>query len=204
THTVESMIEIYPTPSVDFYTDPEEASILTPNIQFHAINEGALALYWYFGDGDSATINTASPVHFYPAVGQYGVQLVGVNHYNCKDTAYKEITIVDELSFYSPTGFTPNGDGINDCFKLCGNGIDPNEFYFVVYDRWGEKVFETEIYDGEDDCQGCGEGSWNGAMNNDPNLADELLPSGVYIWYCSFVDNFGNQHEETGEIHLVR
>ena len=37
--------------------------------------------------------------------------------------------------------FTPNNDGKNDLYKIHGNGI--KDFYMVIYDRWGEPVFET-------------------------------------------------------------
>jgi gliding motility-associated-like protein len=51
---------------------------------------------------------------------------------------------------YVPNAFTPNGDFLNDVLRVEGNVID--EFYFVIYDRWGEKVFESfnqnEVWDG--------------------------------------------------------
>lgn len=46
---------------------------------------------------------------------------------------------------FVPKGFTPDGDGLNDDLFVRGNGID--ELYFAVFNRWGEKVFETEDKD---------------------------------------------------------
>jgi gliding motility-associated-like protein len=68
-----------------------------------------------------------------------------------------------------PTAFTPNGDGLNDLFKpiLSGN---ITRFNFSIYNRWGEKVFET---------QSPGQG-WTGKLNGVP------VANGVFIWYCQY------------------
>jgi gliding motility-associated-like protein len=48
----------------------------------------------------------------------------------------------DEPYVFFPTGFSPNGDGENDALKLESN-LDLIEVYWVIYNRWGEKVFEA-------------------------------------------------------------
>ena len=71
------------------------------------------------------------------------------------DTTYRVLRIVGESVLYIPNSFTPNGDGINDVVKIEGAGIV--ELVFRIYNRWGEKVFETHdknigwdgIYKGE-------------------------------------------------------
>ena len=42
---------------------------------------------------------------------------------------------------FIPNAFTPNGDGENDVLMV--RGINITDLYFAIYDRWGEKVFET-------------------------------------------------------------
>ena len=46
-------------------------------------------------------------------------------------------------SVWAPNIFSPNGDGLNDVFYVRGP-IDPIEYRFLVFNRWGEVVFETE------------------------------------------------------------
>ena len=112
--------------------------------------------------------------------------------------------VYSESSFYAPTSFTPNGDGINDCFRICGSGISKNNFLLTVYDRWGELVFQTTDYFPGASCDACSEGSWDGTDMGSKRKGDKVLPNGVYQWFCQFEDVFGNLHKEQGEINLIR
>ncbi len=204
TRTQEGMIQVFPKPKADFYPDPKEVSILDPDITFVASYENVDSLFWFFGDGDSSTWSPNRPTHVYKDVGEYEVMLVVENFYGCRDTIVKYVNVSDHFSFYAPEAFTPNGDGVNDCFRICGNGIDPNEFYLVVHDRWGEIVFETEKYNPEKSCYACGEGAWDGTFNGDRMQGDELIHGGMFTWYTKFKDSYGNYHEYTGFIRLRR
>jgi gliding motility-associated-like protein len=197
------MIEVFPKPNVDFYTEPEEASIMNPQIQFFSVSEDAEDWYWFFGDGDSSIWNVSNPIHFYDGFGEFEVILVGENSYQCQDTMIKTIRITDFPTFYAPTAFTPNGDGDNDCFRVCGNGIDPLEFYLVIYNRWGEIVYETDLFDSDANCDQCGEAAWDGSRGNRME-ADDYLQPGIYQWYAKFMDSFGNWNEKQGLVRLAR
>lgn len=67
-----------------------------------------------------------------------------------------------------PTAFSPNGDGTNDRFRALNNNID--KYNLQVYNRWGEKVFETNVPN---------EG-WDGVFKG---VEQEL---GVYTWTCQY------------------
>ena len=68
-------------------------------------------------------------------------------------------------SFLVPNSFTPNGDGVNDCFGLRHWGA-VTDLHFAVYDRWGKRVFYTQEVD---HC-------WDGSFNGTP------LPAGTFIY----------------------
>jgi gliding motility-associated-like protein len=204
TRTIENMIEVYPRPQADFYTQPEQVSVLDPEVQFFAVTENVDSLFWFFGDGDSSTWNVSEPVHIYEGVGTFEARLIAENLYGCVDTVHRFIEINDHFSFYAPDVFTPNGDGDNDCFAVCGNGIDPNDFYLVVHDRWGEIVFETSEFDPGKGCNTCAEGSWDGTFNGKRSQGDNLLHGGLFPWYCKFKDEYGIVHEYSGFVRLIR
>jgi PKD repeat protein len=204
TTVIEDMIEVFPTPDVDFYANPNEASIVDPQIQFTGISEFADSLYWYFGDGDSSIWQVSDPIHSYNAKGEYGVTLVGENSFGCTDTAFKFVSIIDEPTFWTPNIFTPNGDGDNDCFRLCGNSIDPSGFYLAIYTRWGEQVFETEYYDPTADCDQCGDGAWDGTFEGAPGQGLNGIQPGIYVWFATYTDSFGTVHESSGYVRLAQ
>ncbi|MGC9331267.1 MAG: PKD domain-containing protein [Bacteroidales bacterium] len=202
--TKQNMIRIYPVPDIDFYTRPDHISMLNPEVEFYPVTSNTDSLYWYFGDGDSTVSSNWYPVHTYSGVGVFEIEVIGVNRYNCRDTIWKVIKVDDYFTFYAPTAFTPNYDGENDCFLVCGTGIDPNEFSLKVYDRWGEIVFETREYHENEGCEGCGDGTWDGTMQGDVIKGDELLPSGTYPWICVYKDVFGIEYQEEGLVRLIR
>ena len=90
-----------------------------------------------------------------------------------------------------PTSFTPNGDDLNDVFGVKGEKIDPTDFNFMIFDRWGQLMYQTT-----DPSDG-----WNGKTNN----VGELLPEGIYVWRIMAKDgNTGDLHEYIGHVTMIR
>ncbi len=98
--------------------------------------------------------------------------------------AYTEGCIDKDV--FVPNTFTPNNDGQNDLFRVRGLKID--EVYFAVYNRWGEKVFETT-----DKTQG-----WDGLYKGRP--AD----IGVFGWYLKVKCINGEETFRKGNVTLIR
>ena len=200
--TMHDMIHAYPRPKALFDADVQAVSAMSAEVLFVNRSIDAVRYFWSFGDNDSSMFE--NPRHLYPAAGEYEVVLVAENEYYCADTTARTVMVYNESSFYAPTSFTPNGDGINDCFRICGSGISKNNFLLTVYDRWGELVFKTTDYFPEASCDACSEGSWDGTDMGSKRKGDKVLPNGVYQWYCQFEDVFGNLHKEQGEVNLIR
>ena len=100
-----------------------------------------LHLNGFLGMGQQSDfVNTT---HFYDSYGVYNVALVAMAEDGCTDTAYVAITVNDEVLFYVPNSFTPNGDGLNELFiPVLTAGYDRSQGYeFSVYNRWGEQIF---------------------------------------------------------------
>lgn len=101
---------------------------------------------WDFGDGSVS--DEANPVHTFDGLSDYTVSLQVTNAIGCTNTAFT--LIQGPIILYVPNAFTPNNDGINDVFQVKGNGI--MRYNIKIYNRWGEKVFESndidEVWDG--------------------------------------------------------
>jgi len=87
---------------------------------------------------------------------------------------------------FVPNVFSPNGDDVNDVLDVQGSGFE--SLYFAVYDRWGEKVFETTSIDAD----------WDGTFNG------KALNSATFAYYIEVLYLNGEEYEEKGKIALVR
>jgi gliding motility-associated-like protein len=88
---------------------------------------------------------------------------------------------------YFPTGFSPNGDGVNDVFRP-RYSADLKKYELRVYNRWGEEVFiSSDVTDG-----------WDGVFKGLPQ------PLGTYVWYADYVFSDDKKHSEAGNVTLVR
>lgn len=109
----------------------------------------------------------------------------------CPDTAsvivYFMTTECKEPYIFVPKAFTPNNDGNNDLFIV--RGVDIKEVYFVVWNRWGEKVYETR------DPQAQG---WDGTFNG-----KELTPDS-YAWYLEVTCGNGEIFTNKGDVTLLK
>ena len=203
TKTYNNLIFIHPKPRAEFTASPELVSILNAEITFDNFTEGGTSYFWDFGDGETpdAWSEDKEPKKYtYRSVGEFDITLITKNQFECTDSIHKKIKVHDEFTFYAPEAFTPNGDGINDYFHLIGHGIDKKQFYMVIYDRFGIKVFETNIWDEENPYRMAWDGTHNGSVEN----GDKILPNGMYRWYASFVDFTGKPHEESGTVTIIR
>lgn len=118
---------------------------------------------WNFGNGtlDSANFNTAV---LYESPGDYTVTLYAIYGPGCLDSMLIDVTVNDIETIYVPAAFTPNGDHTNDVFYVYGNGLI--EFNLLIFNRWGEKIFESN-----DISKG-----WDGKVKG------KAVPEGVYSY----------------------
>lgn len=85
-----------------------------------------------------------------------------------------------------PNAFTPNGDGLNDCFGIRKWG-DARNVYFAIYNRWGDLVFETR------DMNECWDGNYKGKQAN----------AGNYVFYV-IADTPCGKMNKKGNVVLIR
>ncbi len=188
--TVADMITVAAVPDAQFVWDPVPASTLDPTVGF-VEDSGPYAVSWIW---DFAGLDTAHgpEVEFtFPNVfgDLYPVELVVANYLGCTDTVVRMVEVMDEFLVFIPTAFTPNGDGINEQFFVQGDDIDTKDFLLAVFDRWGEKIFETTDR---------GEG-WDGAYGGSP------VQDGTYTWLLNARSFYtGKPHKQVGHVVVTR
>jgi len=96
------------------------------------------------------------------------------------------IPLCDEPEIFIPNAFTPNNDAKNDRVYVRGTYI--TDLYFVIYDRWGEKVFETT-----DQKKG-----WDGKYKG------QLAHPGVFVYYVEATCSDQKKFFKKGNITLIR
>ena len=187
--TFNNLITILPSPVAGFSYAPDQPSNLFPAVQFTDASQGAIRWQWDFGGGPPGSA-FPSPRVVFPDTGIYLVTQVVAHPSGCTDTATAIIDVIPEIRYYLPNAFTPNGDGNNDTFK--GVGILPGimDFQMVIWNRWGEPMFDTSDPTA----------SWNGQKNN----VGQQQPAGVYLVGVKFKDPRGKPVELKGYITLIR
>jgi gliding motility-associated-like protein len=126
------------------------------------------------------------------ATNEYSVSQPGaywVQVHNACGSKTDSIRVFDHCDFsvYMPNAFTPNGDRLNDYFRV----PESNHNRLValkIYDRWGQIVFETR-----DPNKG-----WDGTVNGKP------LSTGVFVYYLEMEGLSGNKIRQNGSFILIR
>ena len=119
-------------------------------------------------------------------VGTYGLTITDDN--GCK--AFVNNVIIDncdEKCFRAISVITPNGDGINDQFKI--ECVQDYNSELTLFDRWGRLVYSQDNYDG----------SWEGV-----GLNGEDLPEGGYMWVLIVGNGLGTQQIFKGTLTILR
>lgn len=116
-------------------------------------------------------------------------ELFAINQWGCSNKDSVLITVDYHTEMDIPTGFSPNGDGVNDEFRIVRWLNVGKLLQFSVFNRWGQQVFSTTNID-----QG-----WDGTVNG-RSKAD----MGVYVWFVRAQTADGKQIVQKGNVTLLR
>ena len=154
------------------------------SVQLYCDSEFVYA--WTPDDGSLNNPNINNPIATPSVTTTYTVY--GMDKYGCRDTAQVTIFVDSSATEHVPTGFTPNGDGLNDVFRFNG-GKFQKLVEMRIFDRWGTEVFYSNSR----------EVGWDGTYKGVP--AD----MGVYF-YTVILARPGHATNQVykGEITLIR
>jgi gliding motility-associated-like protein len=152
--------QVYPGPRVQL---PRDSTLCKYEILELMVNSWQSSFIWDNG--------STLPARRIVKPGQYSVTVTNICGVK-RDTVnvqYRDIN----CRFFLPTAFTPNRDGLNDRYKPVTYNVD--EMTFMIYNRWGQKIYEGNISDP----------GWDGTYMG------QEVPSGSYVIYVSYKYNLG-------------
>lgn len=174
-------------PDAMFSYTPNPPIVNTENIFTNLSSANATRFKWIFGDGEELeTISRADVRHQYNATGTFDACLVAFNQTGCTDTFCLPVPVLVEPALDVPNAFTPNSGNINSVVMPRGYGIA--KLHFIIWNRWGQKVFETT---------GRNQG-WNGRVGG------VVQPMDVYAYTLDVEFFDGTKATKKGDITLIR
>ncbi|TAL59337.1 MAG: T9SS type B sorting domain-containing protein [Bacteroidetes bacterium] len=180
--TASAMVTVNPSPTASAFS----------NI---VITQGQSTTLSASGGGTYLWINgsTQNPITISPPVTT--IYCVTVTQNNCSDTACVTVTVEPiDCSFaddqlFIPDAFSPNGDTKNDVLGVYyPHPSCIKEFMLIIYDRWGEKIFEA------DNITALWDGTYKG----------KLMNTAVFVYYMKVSFITGNEVIRKGNVSLIR
>jgi gliding motility-associated-like protein len=179
--------DIIPVPLASFSVIPGiPATVFFPDgVTFINNSVNADSYLWDFGDGTTST--EVNPVRYYQKKGSYTITLTATNKGLCNNSISKgKIAIRFNVVIFIPNTFTPNGDGVNDDFRV--KITNTKTYHINIYNRYGIRLFENNDI----------ANYWKGVYNNSP------VPVGTYYYVIDAVTLNDDKLKESGSITVIR
>ncbi len=185
--TTKFTITVMGAPTADFSWTPMPPLENTPTTFTNLSSADAVRFKWVFGDGDSLLTTSRLPVtHQYNATGTFNACLTAYNAAGCPATVCKPVDAIIVPVVGVPNAFTPLSGDQNSIVYVRGFGI--GKMTFTIWNRWGQKVFESN-----NQSQG-----WDGKVKG------TVQPMDVYVYTLSVDFTDGTKAIKKGDITLIR
>lgn len=183
---LDDYLTVYHNPIASFNILPPVTNMYEREIEVENNNIGEDGQLWFLTNTD--VTQDFEPTFEYPDTGKYDILLIAFTNNNCVDSNYQSLLIEPVENVYVPNAFTPNDDGANDIFNVSSFGIKENGFLLQIFNRWGERIFETDdLFEG-----------WDGTKNGNK------CESEVYVYKVTYVDLKDNTYAFKGTVTLIR
>ena len=127
------------------------------------------------------SVITYTPDQYYTGQDDFVYQVCDYFE-NCDQA--KVLVLINDLPFFIPEAFSPNGDGINDQFEIKGLA-KYRTVELEIFNRWGNIVFQSQKYGNGPDK----EGFWDGNIKNGVHIGSGPVPSGTYYFILTLNGN---------------
>lgn len=181
-----SLVRVYDFPRAKVKVEPDSGRAPLTVKFYSEIDTIDVRRVWNFDDRKPEETIESNPTHRYDSHGIFEPTLLLTNSANCS-TVLKLKVEVTTREIFIPNAFSPNGDENNEKF-LIFNLPGIYRYRFSVFNRWGEKVFETTDINT----------FWDGTFNGSP------VPEGAYVYHLVAEEYDGYVFTKTGTITLIR
>lgn len=187
TDTAQVQVIVNPKPTVNAGADVDAQP--GDQVQLSATGSGNVVAWSWTPANYLSCTNCQSPVS--KPLAQTIYKVTGTTAKGCEATDEVLIKMqCSEARIRIPNAFTPNGDKANDYFVVKGISMVR---HMVIYNRWGNKVFERSNFIGADESA-CWDGTFNGIAQ----------PAGTYVYVAEVQCPGGELFIKKGTVTLVR
>jgi gliding motility-associated-like protein len=140
---------------------------------------------------DKSYVDDISAMNFTGIEGEFCYYVEAIeqneNYFGEKSKTQSNLACAEQFPrVFIPNAFTPNGDGNNDFLTPYVSFVDAKDYIFIIYNRWGNRVFETTNPTKD----------WDGKLNG------KLVETGVYTYFLRFVSADDKVFEDKGTISI--
>lgn len=156
---VTTVLTVYALPAPGFVVTPLIAPVEEPD--FTVLNGASSGvIQWEYDWGDGTVTTGPNGNHSYDGPGGYIITQTVTSENGCTNSFSITVRVQDEFRFFIPNAFTPDADGINDFFTGQGTGF--TRWEMLIFNRWGELIYQTtnegKPWDGQSGGQNAQQG----------------------------------------------
>jgi len=191
TNTITNIVHALPLPVANFNFSANPSTVFETSILLqNASTSDVVSWEWFSPYSTPAYSQVENPLLIFPEEeGQYPVTLLVTTAAGCQDTISYFMNIIPAILFYAPNTFTPDGDEYNQQWEFFVSGIDIYNFELMIFNRWGQVIWETK------DPFAKWDGTYNGTN----------IQAGMYVWKATVKDPYSDLKKEyTGHINVLR
>jgi len=180
-------VTVLESPVAGFSYLPQNPSNLEPTVAFS--DQSLKAQFWFydFGNGDNSSVQ--NPVYTYPDTGVYYVRQIVRHENGCRDTMQILLDVAPRYTLYLPNAFIAGSGSLNAEFGPVGVPFGVRNYEMLIFDRWGNKVFESKDFDER----------WDGR-----DKKGNILPKGVYSVKIDITEPRGARRTIYGSAVLIQ
>jgi gliding motility-associated-like protein len=189
--TFYNFLTVHPKPIADFNHNPNPVLMFNTQVQLTNYSVNGDTYEWFIESGNPSYSQLKHLQTVFPdgETGKYLVTLITTSEFGCVDTAMQTIIVLPEVILYAPNSFTPDDDEHNQSWGIYIEGIDIYNFELLIFNRWGEIIWESHDPSVK----------WDGTFNG------RYVEQGTYTWIINTKDAINDgKYEFNGFINVLK